>query len=72
MPGTKCWKPTSTASFTSPGVLKNMLVKRYGRIINIASLSGLAGMPGQTNYAASKAGLIGASKSLALEVAPVK
>jgi 3-oxoacyl-[acyl-carrier protein] reductase len=53
-------------------VLKNMLVKRYGRIINIASLSGLAGMPGQTNYAASKAGLIGASKSLALEVAPRK
>jgi 3-oxoacyl-[acyl-carrier protein] reductase len=43
---------------------------RGGRIINIASLSGLKGMPGQTNYSAAKAALIGATKALAQEVAP--
>lgn len=53
-------------------ILKNMLTKRNGRIINITSLSGLTGMPGQTNYSASKAGLIGATRSLAIEVAPRK
>lgn len=53
-------------------VLKNMLTKRYGRIVNITSLSGLTGLPGQTNYAASKAGLIGATRALAMEVAPRK
>lgn len=53
-------------------VLKGMLTKRWGRVINITSLSGLKGMPGQTNYAASKAALIGVTKSLALEVAPRK
>lgn len=53
-------------------LLKNMLTKRYGRIINITSLSGLTGMQGQTNYSASKAGLIGATRSLAMEVAPRK
>jgi len=53
-------------------VLKNMLVKRNGRIINITSLSGLTGMPGQTNYSASKAAVIGATRSLAMEVAPRK
>jgi 3-oxoacyl-[acyl-carrier protein] reductase len=41
----------------------------YGRIINIASVSGIIGNPGQGNYAASKAGMIGMSKSLAREVA---
>jgi 3-oxoacyl-[acyl-carrier protein] reductase len=46
-----------------------MLKRRHGRIINIASLSGVIGNPGQTNYAASKAGLVGMSKSLAHEVA---
>lgn len=53
-------------------VLKNMMIKRYGRIINMASLSGLKGMPGQVNYSAAKAALIGATKSLAQEVAPRK
>ncbi len=49
-------------------VLKDMLLKRYGRIINMVSLSGVKGNPGQINYAAAKAGLIGATKSLAQEV----
>ena len=53
-------------------VLKNMLTHRYGRIINISSLSGLKGLPGQSNYSAAKAGLIGATKALAQEVAPRK
>lgn len=53
-------------------ILKGMLTKRFGRIINIASLSGQKGLPGQTNYSAAKAALIGATKSLALEVAPRK
>jgi len=50
-------------------VLFEMLKHKRGRIINISSLSGQSGLPGQTNYAAAKAGLIGATKSLALEVA---
>ena len=50
-------------------VLKGMLTKRFGRIINIASLSGLKGLPGQANYSAAKAALIGATKALAQEVA---
>jgi 3-oxoacyl-[acyl-carrier protein] reductase len=49
-------------------VLNSMLMKRYGRIINIVSLSGLKGLPGQTNYAASKGGIIAATKALAQEV----
>ena len=49
-------------------VLKSMVVKKYGRIINIVSLSGLKGVTGQTNYSAAKAGVIGATRSLALEV----
>ena len=53
-------------------VLKSMLTRRYGRIINISSLSGLKGLPGQSNYSAAKAGLIGATKALAQEVAPRK
>lgn len=53
-------------------VLKCMLTRRYGRIINISSLSGLKGLPGQSNYSAAKAGLIGATKALAQEVAPRK
>ena len=53
-------------------VLKGMLTNRYGRIINVASLSGLKGMSGQTNYSAAKAALIGATKALAQEVAPRK
>lgn len=50
-------------------VLKTMLKKRQGRIINISSTSGQMGMPGQVNYSSAKAGLIGATKSLASEVA---
>ena len=53
-------------------VLKGMLTKRFGRIINIASLSGQKGLPGQTNYSAAKAALIGATKALAQEVAARK
>jgi 3-oxoacyl-[acyl-carrier protein] reductase len=49
-------------------LINSMLVKKYGRIINIASLSGQKGVPGQTNYSAAKAGLIGATKALAQEV----
>ena len=49
-------------------VLDSMLLNRYGRIINVVSLSGLKGLPGQTNYAAAKAGVIGATKALAQEV----
>jgi 3-oxoacyl-[acyl-carrier protein] reductase len=52
-------------------LLKQMMPrKRGGRIINIASLSGVKGLPGQTNYSAAKAALIGATKALAQEVAP--
>ncbi len=50
-------------------VLNTMLQKRYGRIINVVSLSGLKGMAGQTNYSAAKAGVIGATKALAQEIA---
>ena len=53
-------------------VLKNMLSKRWGRIVNMASLSGLKGLAGQTNYSAAKAALIGATKALAQEVATRK
>ena len=48
---------------------KVMMKKRYGRIINMTSVSGIAGQGGQTNYSASKAGLIGLTKSLAKELA---
>lgn len=52
-------------------LLKHMMPrKRGGRIINMASLSGLKGLPGQVNYSAAKAALIGATKALAQEVAP--
>jgi 3-oxoacyl-[acyl-carrier protein] reductase len=50
-------------------VVNSMLAKKYGRIVNVVSLSGLKGMPGQTNYSAAKAGVIGATKALAQEVA---
>lgn len=50
-------------------VINQMLAKKFGRVINMVSLSGLKGLPGQTNYSAAKAGLIGATKALAQEVA---
>lgn len=53
-------------------LLPDMLVSRYGRIINIASLSGIKGLPGQTNYSAAKGGLIAATKALAQETAKKK
>ncbi len=53
-------------------LLKNMLVAKWGRIINLVSLSGIKGMPGQTNYSAAKGGLIAATKALAQEVAKKK
>ncbi len=49
-------------------VVKEMLLKRNGRIVNIASTAGQSGLPGQVNYSAAKAGLIGATKALAAEV----
>ena len=51
------------------GVLRGMMKKRWGRIINISSVVGTTGNPGQGNYAAAKAGLVGMTKSLAYEVA---
>jgi 3-oxoacyl-[acyl-carrier protein] reductase len=51
------------------GILRGMMRRRYGRIVNIGSISAVLGNPGQPNYAASKAGLVGMTKSLAREVA---
>jgi 3-oxoacyl-[acyl-carrier protein] reductase len=53
----------------SQAVMRSMIKQRRGRIINISSISGLTGNPGQANYAASKAGLIGLTKTLARELA---
>ncbi len=59
-----------TAAFRlSRGVLRGMMKKRWGRIVQISSVVGATGNPGQGNYAAAKAGLIGMTKSLAAEVA---
>jgi 3-oxoacyl-[acyl-carrier protein] reductase len=52
----------------SKAAVRSMMRKRYGRIVNITSVSGLHGQGGQTNYSASKAGIIGLTKSLAKEV----
>ena len=53
-------------------LLKDMMMHRNGRVINMASLSGIKGLPGQANYSAAKAALIGATKALAQEVAARK
>src|SRR3546814_8325343 len=59
-----------TAAFRlTRAALKGMMKRRWGRIVAIASIVGVTGNPGQANYAASKAGLIGMTKSLAQEVA---
>ncbi len=50
-------------------LLKPMIVKKWGRIVNVASLSGIKGMAGQTNYSAAKGGMIAATKALAQEIA---
>ncbi|PCI32705.1 MAG: 3-oxoacyl-[acyl-carrier-protein] reductase [Alphaproteobacteria bacterium] len=51
------------------GLMRGMMKRRYGRVINITSIVGVTGNPGQANYAASKAGMIGMTKSLAQELA---
>jgi 3-oxoacyl-[acyl-carrier protein] reductase len=59
-----------TAAFRlSRAALRGMMRRRHGRIVNITSIVGVTGNPGQANYAAAKAGLIGMSKSLAAEIA---
>ncbi|GHF27585.1 beta-ketoacyl-ACP reductase [Kordiimonas sediminis] len=58
-----------TAFRLSKGLMRGMMKSRWGRIVNITSIVGVTGNPGQANYAASKAGMIGMSKSLAQEVA---
>ena len=57
---------------TTRALVKYMLNKKFGRIINMVSISGVNGMAGQTNYAAAKAGVIGMTKALALETAKKK
>lgn len=54
--------------YVTRALLKDMLVHKYGRIVNIVSLSGLKGLPGQVNYSAAKAAVIGATKALAQEI----
>jgi 3-oxoacyl-[acyl-carrier protein] reductase len=68
------WDDVIAVNLTSAFVLcraalRNMMRRRYGRIVNISSISGVFGNPGQGNYSASKAGLVGMTKSLAREVA---
>jgi len=68
------WDQVIAVNLTAPfklsrAVLRQMLRKRWGRIINITSVVGTTGNPGQANYAAAKAGLVGLTKSLAAEVA---
>ena len=54
--------------YVSRPLLQDMIVNKFGRIINVVSLSGIDGMPGQANYSAAKAGVIGATKALAKEI----
>ncbi len=68
------WAAVMNVNLTSTmrlckGVLRGMMKARWGRIVNIASVVGVTGNPGQANYVASKAGMVGMSKSLAYEVA---
>ena len=58
-----------SAMVLSKGVIRGMMKARWGRIVNISSIVGATGNPGQANYAASKAALVGMSKSIAYEVA---
>ena len=59
----------NSAMILARGAIKNMIRSKWGRVINITSIVGVTGNPGQSNYAASKSGLIGMSKSIASEVA---
>ncbi|WP_417273870.1 3-oxoacyl-[acyl-carrier-protein] reductase [Celeribacter halophilus] len=68
------WESVLNVNLTSTmklckGVMRGMMKARWGRIVNISSIVGATGNPGQANYAASKAGMVGMSKSLAYEVA---
>ncbi|MEP3333785.1 3-oxoacyl-[acyl-carrier-protein] reductase [Sedimentitalea sp.] len=68
------WQSVLDVNLTSTfrlckGVIRGMMKSRWGRIVNIGSVVGTTGNPGQANYAASKAGMVGMSKSLAYEVA---
>lgn len=72
--GDKDWSDVLEVDLTAPfrlarASLRGMMKRRSGRIVSIASIVGVTGNPGQANYAAAKAGLIGMSKSLAQEVA---
>lgn len=58
--------------YVTRSVLQPMLLHKFGRIVNVTSLSGIKGLPGQTNYSAAKGGLIAATKALAQEVARKK
>lgn len=58
--------------YVTRSLLKDMIVNKYGRVINVVSLSGLSGLPGQVNYSASKGAVIAASKSLSQEIAKKK
>ena len=67
------WETVLNASlngffYVTRQVLSPMLLKRYGRIVNVVSLSGIKGMSGQANYSAAKGGVIAATKALAQEV----
>ncbi|MBB5692229.1 3-oxoacyl-[acyl-carrier-protein] reductase [Muricoccus pecuniae] len=73
--GDKDWSDVIEVDLTAPfrlarASLRGMMKRRSGRIVSIASIVGVTGNPGQANYAAAKAGLIGMSKALAQEVAP--
>jgi 3-oxoacyl-[acyl-carrier protein] reductase len=68
------WEQVIAVNLTAPfrlarGLMRGMMKKRWGRVISITSVVGTMGNPGQANYAAAKAGLVGMSKSLAWEVA---
>ena len=68
------WQSVLDVNLTSTmrlcrGVMRHMMKARWGRIINISSIVGATGNPGQANYAASKAGMVGMTKSIAYEVA---
>jgi len=54
--------------FITRRLIKDMLINNYGRVVNVVSLSGIKGLPGQVNYSAAKAGVIGITKALAQEV----